>query len=177
MFQAVYESAWHHPVVCFAGVVALLSLVARRLPFLTAYLILFALEIAADALVTGAWTPTTPATKQPLAIAFVILGDFRYLLLFERYTRLTPGQGGLGPPKSGRFWLTASALAFVVPLTQTALLKTMPAVFADPVWIFLVYELLFAALTTILLLVVLPRRMPAPSPERRFVRAISIFFL
>ena len=175
MFHALYyNNAWHHPLICFVGVAALLLTLARTLPFLTAYLVVFAAEISLDALCTGAWSPVPKDIHRTIAIAFVVIGDWRYLLLFERYSRGSRD----GARSGGLFWWSSISMAFIVPLLQAAVIKLAPELFTDSRRVYLVYELMFACLATVLLRVVIPRRMRDHDPEIvGFVRGITRFFI
>ncbi len=176
MFHALYyNNAWHHPLICFVGVAALLLTLARALPFLTAYLVVFAAEISLDALCTGAWSPVPKDIHRTIAISFVVIGDWRYLLLFERYSR---GAKDGATSRGGTFWWSSVAMAFIVPLTQAAVIKLAPELFTDSRRVYLVYELMFACLATVLLRVVIPRRMRDHDPKVvGFVRGITRFFI
>ena len=168
--QALYDSPWHSPALFWMLGVMLLALVARQVGFLLGFTILFAVEIMADALVTGAWSPVPASSRwaQPLAIAFVILGDYRYFLLVERYVR-----GGLG-----RAALAALGWSFAIPLASQAMMRAAPTLFVDGRAIFLGYELAFTLLALVLRFVVLPRRLGRVSPAiRRWLLAVTSFEL
>src|SRR5215208_793488 len=90
MFQAIYDSPWHAPAFYWLIAAVFLVALVRRLPWLTAYLVLFTFEIAADALATGGWSPlilTQSRWLTPIAVVFVILGDLRFFALIERFAR------------------------------------------------------------------------------------------
>lgn len=116
-FEQVYASAWHHPVSFWgAAAITLLAfgLCARQVTsragkVLLALAVVFQFEIALDAWLTSPWSPLDKTTHLPLivAIAFVILGDFRYFLLVEHR-----GADRL----RGRALGVATAWAFVVPI-------------------------------------------------------------
>ena len=55
--KAAYDSAWHHPFIAYVAGLALLFAIARQLPFLYGYLLVFLVTILADATVTGGWSP------------------------------------------------------------------------------------------------------------------------
>lgn len=182
MFQSVYESPWHNPASFFAinlvfAAVLFAAEVRRRARgteaadgrFLRAFLALFLVEISADAWLTGGWSPL-PGTwlsshATGIAIAFVILGDFRYFLLVERFA----------PPGSGRFsaaqFARALALAFVVPVASLVLRLGLPN---DQRVTFLAYEVVFACLATALRFVVLPRRLE-PGAVRQWLLRVTSF--
>src|SRR5262245_46677371 len=103
MFQKIYDSAWHHPGLCWIAGAPLLLLVAARLlraregdqRLFAALLVVFQIEIVLDAWLTGVFTPLTGTAATAAAIAFVILGDLRFFLLLERWGReRQPGLGG-----------------------------------------------------------------------------------
>jgi hypothetical protein len=97
--KAIYDSHWHNPILFLvAGVAFLAFAVARGLPFLRAYALLFTIEIMTDALLTGGWSPLGQGASaaSALAVIFVVLGDWRYFLLLERYARRRPGRLPLG---------------------------------------------------------------------------------
>ena len=115
MFKRFYDSGWQHPGIAFFGFVPFLLAFAVRQRFLVGFVALFAYEILVDALFTGALNPARHlGFDQPIAIAFVILGDFRYFVLLEWTLRRRPGDGvrpGLGPASA---WLLA--ILWVSPL-------------------------------------------------------------
>lgn len=162
--QAIYDSPWHNPALFYLAGGIFLVVLARRLPFLIGFLVLFTVEILADATVTGGWSPAagTPAL-QPLAIAFVILGDYRYLVLVERYRR--PG-GGARP-----FWI-ALGFSLVVPIASQLVLRVLPR--GDSRVTFLVYEVLFLLLSLVVL-GTLRRRVTASPEIARWLRELSVF--
>ena len=84
--KAIYDSAWHHPFAAYVAGLVLLFAIARRLPFLYAYLVVFLVEILADAVATGAWSPITedgaPSLRQPWGVAQGWTG--REVLVFRR---------------------------------------------------------------------------------------------
>lgn len=167
--KALYDSGWHHPFAAYVGVVMLLALLprARRDPFLFGYLTLFGLVIAADATVTGAWSPlsSTSPLYTPLSIAFVILGDARYFVLQERYLR---------PEASlGRTLAVALPLSFVVPMTSVLLRQLLPFL-GEGRWLFLSYELL--ALTLVVTLWFQRHRHAPRDADRRWLRGASALF-
>jgi hypothetical protein len=166
VFKQLYFSGWHHPGFAFIGALPFIVLFASKQRFLLGFLALFMFEILADALFTGTLNPARGlGWDQPIAIAFVILGDFRFFLLVEWV--LAHGRDknavGLGSPK---VWGAALAFAFVVPVLSTIPQKLSPGTFSgdDPLVlnrIFLLYEALFFALALVLQTFVLPKRSKA----------------
>jgi hypothetical protein len=133
MFRSIYESTLYHPVLFWACGGALVLAIARRLPFLYAYLVVFAVEILADATLTSAWSPLHGATATAIAILFVVLGDARFFVLALR------ARGAM----SRRGWTAALGLSLVVPIASYAVkLALRPD---DARVTFLVYEAMFAA--------------------------------
>jgi hypothetical protein len=140
--KAVYESPWHNPFLAWAVGAVFLVVLARRLPFFFAFSLLFAVEIMADALLTGGWSPLgggASTAASVFAVVFVVLGDWRYFLLLERYAWRVPARLPLG--------LASLAASLLVPLASMALVRAGPASWQGSARVlFLVYELLFAAL-------------------------------
>jgi hypothetical protein len=178
MFRAIYDSPWHNPAAFWAAGLAFLAWWMRRKPFLTAFVALFTVEILADALSSGAWSPVTllhsPA-EQPLSIAFVILGDWRYFLVAERYARSPSARPGDATAPAA--WASSIALSFVVPIASAIANRHLPAgLAADVRWTFLVYEILFFLLAIALRFAVYPRRLAAaPAPVRAWILRVTTF--
>lgn len=177
MFQAIYESPWHNPAAFLALGAGFLALWMRRRPFLVAYVSLFALEILADCLATGGSPPVALAGSRwasAISVAFIITGDFRYFLLVERYAR-SPLARPLDPTTRPA-WLSAVALAFLVPVGSAIVNRALASRVTDPRWTYLTYEVMFAALALWLRLLVLPRRLaPAPPEVRAWLLAVTSF--
>ena len=171
MFKRFYDSGWQHPGVAFLAAIPMVVAFALRRPFLLGFVALFGLEILIDALFTGALNPARGlGLDQPIAIAFVILGDYRYFVVIERSLRgavTDLERPGLGP---WTVWAVALGLAFIVPVASTVPQLALPHLFPanDPYGlhrIFIVYELMFLALALVMRFVVLPRRREAAAPE------------
>ncbi len=165
MFERFYGTAWHHPGFAFVAAILFGIALASRRRFLIGWAIVFTIEILADALATGMLSPVPPGSSlmTGLGIAFVILGDFRYFLLLEHCIASKPEDAltgrGLGPVRA---WVPAVIVAFVVPLTSTAIREIFPGTFKDDNRnTFLLYESLFLALAVVYRVVVVPRRAPA----------------
>lgn len=170
--KSIYDSGYHHPLAAYLGGLLLLALLARHLrkrpvPFFVAYSFVFAIEILADALVTGAWSPIaqTSAWFTPLSIAFVILGDLRVFVLTEYYRKETPDLG--------RALTVAVPVALLVPVI-TGVGRSFVSALTDSRVLFLVYELMLATILVFVRFVVL-RTDGAPSTRRRFARRIADF--
>ena len=157
MFDVIYDSPWHHPVLCWAATPLVLGLLwrarprpgaAREAQLLWRLALFGQLLIALDALFTGSWSPLAAGTAASTGagILFVILGDLRYFVLLERYSPGAPpsGPGGLG--RSARGFLRALGLSLLVPILFAGVSQVLPAVFAEPRRKFLGYELLFLGL-------------------------------
>jgi hypothetical protein len=171
--KAVYESPWHNPALFLATGVVFLVVLSWGLPFLRAFALLFTAEIMADAFLTGGWTPVVPGSTaaSAFAVLFVVLGDWRYFLLLERYAWRVPARLPLG--------LASLVASLVVPLTSMALVR-----FGPPSWressrvLFLAYELLFAAIALGLRLHLRARGWPRLEPSvRPWVVALTNFEL
>lgn len=169
MFEGVYASGFHNPGLFWLAAFALIVVLATRLPFLYGYLVVFAFEIAADALASGALSPVPKdaAYGTPLGIAFVILGDLRYFLLFFRY-----GRGGpLGP-----LALRVVGFSFLVPVCSALAGALVPALGSPLRVTFLTYELMFFVLALGLRGGLARGAFSAQPPEiRRFLARITGF--
>lgn len=166
--KAIYDSGWHHPFVAFVAGLALLFVIARRLSFLHAYLVVFLVEILADASVTGAWSSVTSGTPlyTALSVVFIVLGDFRFFFLADRATR--------EDAPLGRVFAWSLPVSLIIPIVTGVMTKVVPAMRDDRV-LYLVYEL--AAGTLVLALERFRFARSGASPERRlFVRRVSRFF-
>ncbi len=182
MFEAAYNSVYHHPGVAWVATALVVALLLRRRAskWLTTFLLVFAVEIALDAFFTS---PTEPASvaandtlKTGIEIAFVIAGDFRFFVLVERWAPAKAAAptafGALGSYALAVVW------AFIVPLTWTALYKTKTVEMPDDYVKFLVYELLFMVLGFALRFAILPRRLQGTSePRRRYLLRLGSFEL
>ena len=177
MFQAIYDSPWHNPAAFLILGAAFLALWMRRRPFLVAYVALFALVTFADCVATGGSPPAALARSSwgsAISIAFIILGDFRYFLLVERFARrpLARPLDATAPIT----WLSAAGLALIVPVGSALVNRALSGREADVRWTYLVYEVMFAALALALRFLVLPRRLaPAPPEVRAWLLAVTSF--
>ncbi|HEU4407015.1 MAG TPA: hypothetical protein VFS43_17230 [Polyangiaceae bacterium] len=171
--KAVYESPWHNPILFLAVGAAFLIIVARQLPFFRAYAVLFTIEIMADALLTGGWSPLAAGSKAASAFAvfFVVLGDWRYFLLLERQAVRPHARVPLG--------LLSLLASLVVPVSSMAIVQAGPESWrASSRTLFLVYELLFAALAALLRLRLKAWAFPKLDPTQRpWVVALTTFEL
>lgn len=170
--QQIYESPWHNPVAFWVAAALFAAALARHMPPLVAFLALFGVEIAADALLTGGLTPlpaSSPAST-PVAVLFVILGDLRYFWLLGRFS--TPNRSFLSPPVMGG----ALAAALVVPLVSFVVPRLAPGAFATPRATFLLYEALFACLTMVVSSAWLPRvRARAGAASAKYLTELTVF--
>lgn len=163
MFEAVYGSTWHHPVAFWVVGLAVLALLAHRLKrarrrATLGLLLALQLVILTDAWITSSWSPFDDgsAVKTAFAVAFVILGDFRYLLLLQRFgiAKDAGDRPGLGV-------VLALGASLVVPIAS----KLVAAPWSDqPRVLFLTYEVMFAGLAAAVLWILLPRRRDARAP-------------
>lgn len=169
-FERIYASALHDPLFFWLAALAFVLVLASRLPFLAGFLVLFTFEIAADALATGALSPIPKGASwaTPVAVAFVILGDFRYFVLVERFRK--PGR-----PLAAVLG-AAAAWALLVPVASFALRNVVPSLAAPLRVTFLTYELMFLALAIVLRLAVLPRLAAEAAPDvKRWLSEITVF--
>lgn len=151
MFQAIYESPFHHPYFFWAAglpFLGFLLLKARgggaKRSGVAWLLVLFQLEILLDSWLTAPTSPLSGGLAQNAAIAFVVLGDARFFLLLERH-----GKGH----SFGRSAVLALAWSLLVPVASLVakLFSTNMRV------IFLTYETMFAALALAFATWVIPR--------------------
>jgi mono/diheme cytochrome c family protein len=184
IYERIYDSAWHHPMLCWlAAPFILAALIAAHerhsSPFHLRYALSWLVLIVLDALWTGAVPPLPPEhpVTRLIPIAFVLLGDTRYFQLVE--TILPAG----GRPRTTRAaLLRALLLALIVPVTTTALRLLQPQLVPSMRVLYLIYELLFVALLLVLL-VILPRRLrrsPRTGQQKlrlRTVRVLTAFEL
>ncbi|MEZ4293493.1 MAG: hypothetical protein R3B70_00840 [Polyangiaceae bacterium] len=169
-YERIYASPLHDPLFFWLAAALFVAVLAARLPFLAGFLVTFVFVTVADALATGALSPVPKGASwgTPLAVAFVILGDFRYFLLVERYA--VKGRS------LGRIFGVAAAWAFVVPVVSYALRNVVPSLAAPVRVTFLTYELLFLGLAIVLRAAVLPRRTAGAAPEvRRWLLEVTVF--
>jgi hypothetical protein len=166
--KAVYDSALHHPLVAYLAGLWLLFALARRLPFLHGYTIIFLVIILADATVTGAWSPVAPDSTAytALSVLFIVLGDLRYFLLAERVTR--PHE------PLARTLLFSVPMSLLMPVSTGIMTRTIPAL-ADTRVLYIVYEgamaLLVLALDRLRF-----RARAVPAEVKRWVHEVSLLF-
>jgi hypothetical protein len=182
MFQVAYQSGWHHPGVAWVVALALVAALASRWAtisrFMRGYLAIFTAEIALDAFFTGALAPASVTSIEwrnlTAAITFVIVGDYRFYVLVERFAPPdAPPASELGPLSA---WLKALPWGFAVPLTWTFFYETKLLPMPDLSTKFFVYEILFLGLALVLRSVILPRRLAKTKPHlRRYVLRLLTF--
>jgi len=166
--KAIYDSPWHHPFVAYAVGIALLFALARRLPFLYAYLVLFTVTILADATATGGWSPVPMGTLSytVFSVLFIVLGDLRYFVLVERATH---------PNDSlSRVMTWSVGVSLIMPAASGVLTRVVPAMQNDRV-LYMVYE---AVMGCIVLGLDRFRYAPSDAPDevRRWVHRVSVLF-
>ncbi len=168
--ERLYASPLHDPLFFWLGAAIFVIVLASRLPFLAGFLVVFAFEIAADATLTGALSPIPKgaAYGTPIIITFVILGDFRYFVLVERFA-------SRGRARALTFG-AAAVWAFVVPVVSFALRSLVPSLASPPRVTFLTYEALFFALALVLRFVRVPQKTAEATPEvRRWLLEVTGF--
>ena len=170
-FETFYQSPLQHPWLLWAAALAGTAFAVSR-PGLDPSLRRFCLALGALSL-ADAWLSAHHAygfgvlqdrVRSGLQLFFVLAGDFRFLLLLGAATpdrRFAIGAGGVG---------RALGLTLLVPITSQLVMVLLPGEPGARV-LFLVYELLFFALT----LVLLARH---PGPQRaRWLRPVCHFVL
>ena len=166
--KALYDHAYHHPGVTYLVGLMLLFAIARQLPFLYGYLVVFLLTILADATVTGAISPVPMDSNAytVLSVVFIILGDFRYFLLAERVTR--PGDS------LSRTLLFSAPVTMIMPLSTGIMTRTL-SFMADTRVLYIVYESAMVVLVLGLEYLRFGKR-PVDSNVKRWVREVSWLF-
>jgi hypothetical protein len=165
VFDAIYESPWHHPAACWVAAPLILGALWQARPGRDAgteqtrlfrLALLGQLVIVADALCTGAWSPLPQGSRSASVaeLLFVVLGDLRYFVLLEQFAA----------PRRGRI-LRALGYSLAVPLLCGALGAALPSLFPLPRWQYLIYEALFLLWLGVLHTLVLPRYLTALRPQ------------
>jgi len=127
------------PALTWAATPIVLSLALRRRGFFRVWGLLASAAIALDAWLDLDLSPLPARFATPVAIAFVILGDFRYFV-------------ALTPDRPGR----ALGRSLVVPVATQLVRFLLPALVTTPRLTFLVYEVSML----VWLLVLSPRERP-----------------
>lgn len=176
MFHAIYESPWVATAAVALATLFAFALWLRKKPFLTAYIALFTIEILADALRSGSWSPLTLLKSSwagTIDIAFILVGDFRYFLLVERFVRRPTG--ALNEATSLSTWGSAIAFTLLVPAVSAIVNRSLPSTL-NVRWTYLTYEAMFLALAIVLRAAVLPRRLAgAPLGVRAWLLRVASF--
>lgn len=166
--KAIYDSPWHHPFVAYAVGIALLFALARRLPFLYAYLVIFTVTILADATATGSWSPVPLGTTAytVFSVLFIVLGDLRYFVLAERVTHSNH--------TLMRVMSWSIGVSLIMPIASGVLTRVVPAMQNDRV-LYLVYE---AVMGCIVLGLDRFRYAPSTAPDeiKQWVHRVSLLF-
>jgi len=172
VFEAFYNGAVQHPILLWlAAALGLAACLSR--PGLPASLRRYAVALAALAIL-DAWLTSRhiygigalpPALASLVPFAFVLAGDYRYLLLWD--AAHADGSVSVRP----RGLAITAGLALVVPLFAQLAIFAVPAVAALPRALFLVYELAFFALTAAL------RRWHPRARAVPWLRSLSAFVL
>lgn len=169
MFQAAYESAWHHPGAAWASALAVLVAVALRPRSPLAKLAaLLAAVSALDAWCSGALSPPlSPSSplRDLIPVAFVIAGDQRFFYLVARQTRRRP-----------EAFAISLGLALVVPVGSYSAYRGAPSLVPSKGVLFLVYEIAFAVVALAALLWIRRRFADAPA-LLRWLTGLALFEL
>jgi len=167
VFEAIYNSPWHHPAVAWAAALAAVPLaLALGRTRLVALLIVLEAEIALDAWITGAWTPLAASSpwSERAAVAFVVLGDWRFFYLVERQWR-----------ERAPALFVSLLWSLVIPIHSYLAKLAWPAAMADSHLLFFVYEVAFVAMA--LLTGFRARRQIAAGPVARWLARLVAFEL
>lgn len=156
MFEAVYQSSWHHPYLFWLlqglalGFIALRSRKQLR-PLFMGLVLLAALD---------AWLSAnhlSPLKSKELArissLVFVVLGDARFFVLLDWRNK----------PEAKRI-VRAFALALIVPIASSVAMYTHPG---NSRVLFLTYEVMFFFLAATVRFVVLPRHEALNGPWQK----------
>ena len=174
MWQHLYDSPFNQPLAGWLlTALTLVWLWRKPAGWLRSVLIVFALQLCLDNFLTGPWNPlpSTSPLNQPLAILFVILGDWRFFLLTEKFSSAQSISGRTRKP-----WLLSLGFALIVPVAQGAATVLLPQAFPTPRHTFVAYELAFLALAVFWRArVLLMRLRTAPEATRRWLLALAHF--
>lgn len=165
-WKSIYDSGYHHPLVAYLVGLAFVLVLARRLPFLYGYLVVFTVEILADATATGAWSSVPLGTPAYTfwSVLFIVLGDFRYFFLAERMI-------DLDEPIT-RALVVAACTSLVVPLVTGILQRAMGL---DTRELYMIYEAPMAVIVLALDRFRFQKRIADPE-VRVFVHRVSVLF-
>lgn len=151
-FEAFYNSPAQHPVLLWLSAAAAGAWVFRRRgldPSMRRYLIGLTLLSLADAWLSSRHVygigALTGAAASVLPLFFVLMGDFRYLVLLE-----VAGADGSLRWSAGAL-ARAGGLTLIVPLSSQLVLAVMPSSLDSPRMLYFVYEAGFLVLTSCLL--------------------------
>ena len=177
MFQAIYDSAWHHPGICWgAAVLSLFLLWAQRsnrrgvlthggARLVWPAMVVFQLAIMTDALFTGGLTPVNSKSglSAGLSVLFVVLGDLRFFILFEQQQKR---------PSDHHGWWRAIAWSLLIPVASLPARWLWPG---NSRALFLTYELMFAALSASWLWLRVPKI--EDERQRAWLKRLTLFEL
>jgi hypothetical protein len=171
-FAAFYASPLQHPWLLWLAVaLGLVQVLARtRLdPRIRGYCVALACLSCADAWLTSNHVYGIGALSGGAASAvplfFVLMGDFRYLLLV---TSGTP-DGRFAP--NARRLLSAAGLTLIVPITTQLILAALPESQSGPRVMFAIYEVAFFLLTAAIL------RLHPNVHDNPWIRSVSRFVM
>ncbi len=167
MLEQVYGSAWHLPAVTLLSVSILFIVMARKLPFIVGFTSVIAWMIFLDAWVNGALSPVPATSRSPFEIAFIILGDWRFFVFFERYSTK-----GMTPER----WVWSLVPACITPLLSLGLLLATGGTI-EMRFVFLFFECVFFVLLLIYYFIMLPKRQVADAANQSFLVSLTRFEL
>jgi hypothetical protein len=174
VFDVIYDSPWHHPMACWAAALPILWALQKARPrpggapaaqLLWRLMLLCQVAIVADAFCTGALSPLAGGSTAAAltGVLFVVLGDLRYFLIFEYFSREYFSRERVGRQAGpGAGWVGWAILfSLLVPTACWLIGLAAPTLYGEPRRQFLTYEVLFLLLLLVLRAVVLPRRLAA----------------
>lgn len=171
MYQALYDSPWVATALLAAITMVGLVVWVRRRSFLVAYTVVFTIVSLGDALRSGTWSPLhllASPWEDAIGLGFVLLGDFRYWLLLERFAARPNAKPHDATSKKA--WLSAVVWLGLVGLPTVALTKAFPKTFADSRVLYLTWEAIFLLVVAVYRFVWLPKRLARSETAAASVR-------
>ena len=176
-FQAIYEGGIASTLALAAIAFVAAASWFRRRTFVVAYAALFTMVALADAIHSGPWSPLrslSPAWESGIGMVFVLVGDYRYFLVVERFAA-RPDIGAMDATPR-RAWLGSFAWMALVPLVTLAISLARPSISGR--LSYLAYELLFIALVLVWRFVRLKKKLaPASDDVRKWLFDVTSFEL
>lgn len=168
-------SFWFKTAPAILSNLALILFAIFKRPPLMRYLLLFGFTTLIDILVASRLLPMpTDSAQIAVEYLFVLIGDLRFILLLAYFL-----YAGLGAKDLEQLRLPGSVLkpAFIFTLFPTILVAAVgfakPQLMTEARHKFLAYELIFFALTTLWIFVVLPQK-SLSAQNARFVKSAAV---